>query len=247
MLMTIGFLSVAQADIIAYTSFEEVGLAKNEEGYDAQYIDTGDASVDHALVNNTGQMQVEYNTIIGGTEMGFSSSYVNTRDDVGLTDGDYVGVTDYTGVSYTNGTQGFEMSDPDGMMVLTLDTVNLTGYTNTGISLDLYTNSSGWESDDLIMAYVEMNDGAQIDLLNTTGYDIDNLTIEGVWTNLYADLSGYTSATLSIALDSNAATESIFIDNVVFEGSPVPVPAAIWLLGSGVLGLIGIGREKSRH
>ena len=34
---------------------------------------------------------------------------------------------------------------------------------------------------------------------------------------------------------------------VDFNANPVPVPAAIWLFGSGLLGLIGIGRRKKRN
>jgi len=34
----------------------------------------------------------------------------------------------------------------------------------------------------------------------------------------------------------------VFYDNIIF--SPVPVPAAVWLFGSGLLGLIGIARRK---
>jgi hypothetical protein len=43
-----------------------------------------------------------------------------------------------------------------------------------------------------------------------------------------------------------AAVVSIF-DNgdVVLNSNPVPVPAAVWLLGSGLLGLIGIRRKNS--
>jgi uncharacterized membrane protein len=29
-----------------------------------------------------------------------------------------------------------------------------------------------------------------------------------------------------------------------FKASPVPVPAAVWLFGSGLLGIIGIGRKR---
>jgi len=33
-------------------------------------------------------------------------------------------------------------------------------------------------------------------------------------------------------------------DVVVSGGAPVPVPAAVWLFGSGLLGLVGVGRRK---
>lgn len=33
--------------------------------------------------------------------------------------------------------------------------------------------------------------------------------------------------------------------NIVSAAAPVPLPAAVWLLGSGLLGLIGVGRRRS--
>lgn len=231
-------ISTVQADIIAYTSFEEQDVFSS-----TQYADTGDAATDHALASNASQPVVNY-TSIGG-ELGFSSYYTNTRDDVGLTDGDYVGVTNYTyNFSYTDGDQGFQMSDADGMMTLTLDTVDLTGYTDTSLSMDLFVGSTGWETTDVIRAYITTDSGSELDLLNTTGSDIDDLDIEGAWINLTEDLTGYSSATLSIELDSNAAYEAIYIDNIAFNGSTVPVPGAVWLLGSGLLAAVGLRRKK---
>ena len=244
LLLPLGFVTTVQAmampiSTIAYTSFEEPTY------YNGYYTDTGDSTTDHALASNSGEPVVNY-TSIGG-ELGFSSYYTNTRDDVGLTDGDYVGVTTWTpttSIGYTDGSQGFQMSDADGMMTLTLDTVDLTGFTNTSLSFDLFVNETGWESTDSIRAYVTMNDGTEIDLLNTETSDIDDLSIEGYWMDMDLDLSSYDSATLSIALDSNAATEAVYVDNVVFEGTQVPVPAALWLMITGILGFIGYKRKK---
>lgn len=42
------------------------------------------------------------------------------------------------------------------------------------------------------------------------------------------------------------ADESWGLDNVQVEISAVPVPAAVWLFGSGLLGLIGLGRRKRK-
>ena len=63
--------------------------------------------------------------------------------------------------------------------------------------------------------------GQFIPILDTTGLDIDDLGIEGAWFNLYLDLAGYTEATLQVALDSNAGTEAIYIDNVVFSSNAI--------------------------
>lgn len=229
----------AMGEVIAYTSFEEPSTG-------SQYVDSGDSATDHALANNTGQMSVSY-TSTGG-ELGFSTWYTNTRDDVGLTDGDYTGVTNYTGwVGSFTGNNGFEMSDADGMLTLTLDTVDLTGYTDTSVSLDLFVNETGWETSDIISIYLTMNDGSIISLMDTTGSDIDDLGIEDYWISLTADnLDGYTSATLCVSLDSNAAYEAIFVDNVVFEGTAsVPVPGTLILLGSSLVALAGFRRKNA--
>jgi len=35
------------------------------------------------------------------------------------------------------------------------------------------------------------------------------------------------------------------VDDIEITGNPVPVPAAVWLLGSGLLGLVGLRRRQS--
>ena len=44
-------------------------------------------------------------------------------------------------------------------------------------------------------------------------------------------------------LTFNAATNSYYWDVTVFEA--VPLPAAVWLFGSGLIGLIGLARRKT--
>ena len=37
----------------------------------------------------------------------------------------------------------------------------------------------------------------------------------------------------------------VFYDNLSFaQVAPVPVPAAVWLFGSGLLGLLGVARRR---
>lgn len=229
----------AQADLIAYTSFEEAVLG-------GKYTDTLDASTNHALINNSGEAIVQY-TSVGG-ELGFSSYYYSTGG-AGLTDGDYVGVTDYTGTvsAYTDGTQGFQLSDLDGIMETTIDTVDLTGYTGNTVSMDLFVASTGWEGTEVFRASVLLDNGSEIELLNTSGSDIDELEIEGNWMTLTADLGTATSAQLIFSLESNAADEAIFVDNIRFNGtaSTVPIPNGVILLGWGLIGLAGIKRKIS--
>jgi hypothetical protein len=51
---------------------------------------------------------------------------------------------------------------------------------------------------------------------------------------------------LHILTDGTPAGGSIFWDDASLEVSAVPVPAAVWLFGSGLLGLVGVARRKSR-
>ncbi len=229
--MTIAGLATAASaggQVISFTSFENAFVG-------SQYMDLGDAGMDHDLVNNPGQSVVDF--LADGVEIGFDSFYFNTRNDVGLTDGDFVGATDFTGTvgSFTDGTQGFQMSDADGTMRTSFDTVAVpAGAPRTlvewSVCLDLFVQETGWESDDRIRIWVVAG-GNEIDLLNTTGSDIDDLGIEGGWDTLTLDLTGFLEATLHVELESNAATEAIFLDNIVFK--TIPTPGSLALLGLG--------------
>ena len=47
---------------------------------------------------------------------------------------------------------------------------------------------------------------------------------------------------IAISTDAFDGADSIGIDNFTIDS--VPLPAAVWLFGSGLLGLIGIARRK---
>lgn len=201
--------SASQTTItLGYSSFEEPALG-------TQYTDTGSALVDHALSNNTGESAVNY-TSTGG-ELGFASAYVNSRSSTGLTDGDDVGVTNLAS-SYSDGTQGFQLSDTDGQLTVSMDAVDLSGVTSPEVSIDYFVGSTSWETDDVIRIWVLADGSTEIDLLNTTGQDVDNLGIENSWTTLTQDLTGYNTAVLYFSLDSNSGLETVHIDNIIFTG-----------------------------
>ena len=207
----------AQTPIIAGTSFEEPAAVGG------QYVDTGDPNVDHALASNPGEPVVNF-TSTGG-ELGFSSFYTNTRGTgVGLTDGDLVGVRNETTDvgAYIDGSQGFEINDPDGLMTVTLDDVDLTGAANPFVTVSYFLNQTSWESDDVARIWVDA-DGVEMDLLNTAGSDIDDLGIEGAWQTVSLDLTGTTLATLHFELDSNASAENLYVDHIVFSDGALPV------------------------
>ena len=219
--------------VIAGTSFEEPAAVGGS------YTDTGDATVAHDLVNNAGEPLVDY--VAAATELGFDAVYEPyDTPGSGLTDGDFVGVTDFTGAvgAYTDGTQGYQISDSDGNMITTFDLVDMGGFTNNTVSLDLFINSTGYEGDgtvnesgsDRIRVYVvDMTDGSEYDLLDTTGSDINDLGIEGAWQNLSVSLPDNAQAELVFEVRTNSSSEAVYMDNVVFTGEEVP-PAVSFTL-----------------
>jgi hypothetical protein len=60
---------------------------------------------------------------------------------------------------------------------------------------------------------------------------------------LSIDFSGLASGgiTPGVSFDFSADTDSLSIGDI----RPVPLPPALWLFGSGLLGLIGIAKKKS--
>lgn len=221
----------AMADVIAHQSFEY-------DGTGGKYYDTGDAAVDHQLFNNPGEAWVDYDGADGS--MAFNAWYFNTRNSSGLVDGDYVGVTSFTGSgvgAYTDGVQGYQFSDTDGYMEIQFGSVDLSSWTNVKLTFDIFVQSTGWETSDHFA--FGMNGS---DLYSTAGSDIDDLGLEGLWTSFEYDLGDLASGALSIGLDSNAANEAIFIDNIVFSGDYIPAPGALALLA-----IAGLAARRRRR
>ena len=203
-----------ESTLLAGTSFEQASTG-------SQYTDTGDASEDHALVNNPGQADVNFTAANG--EMGFTS-YFYTTGSGGLSN-DFTGVSSYTGTvgAFTDGAQGFQMTDVDGLMELTFDEVDVSDGGVT-LSIDAFIQSTGWEVADLVRIWI-VADGGEVDLLNTTGQDIDNLGIEDQWITYTLDLDGYDSAELHVSLASNSGSETLYIDNISFSQGNSPLAA----------------------
>lgn len=209
LLICCGYHTYSQT--FASTSFEDPVVVAG-----VQYTDTGNPATDHDLVNNPGEPPVDF--VSTGGEIGFNATFI-AGGSVGLTDGDYVGVTDFTGAvsTFIDGLQGYQFQDTDGTMLLTFDAVSLTGRTNPTLDMYYFVRETGWESGDSIRIWLELNGGTEIDLFNTFGQDIDNLGVEGLWTQATANLSGFTTATLKVLFASNSGSEELFLDHITFS------------------------------
>jgi hypothetical protein len=82
----------------------------------------------------------------------------------------------------------------------------------------------------------DWNLGGTLDLANTVGWGSDTKVILQLQNNLLAETA--------------SAGEVAFIQKkkggIGITVNPVPVPAAVWLFGSGLIGLVGLARRKTR-
>jgi len=211
--------SGAMADVLYSQSFE------NADWLGGKYYDTGDADVAHDLVNNDGEAWVDVD--------GMNATYTPFDPaGVGLTDGDYVGVTNYGSQGFYDGEQGYQMSDTDGIMSLTSDVYDNADF----VTVAIFLADTGYEDADWLIISM-----GGVELLNLGGTNDGGLAMEeasGVWIVVSGAVSG---GALDISFGSNSGSEAVYIDAISIEGSAVPAPAALALLG-----LAGIASRRRR-
>jgi len=107
-------------------------------------------------------------------------------------------------------------------------------------------NSSTLSVSTLSVTGLGLNDGQTHEWQATSGFDLSTATWNNV-NSIELSLDTLLSATTSTSGES-AFTESKFVGGgmVTIETSVVPVPAAIWLFGSGLLGLASIARRSNK-
>lgn len=202
----------SQADVIKMESFEMKSDAET-------YTDPMDPAIDHFLVNQPGQALVVY--------AGWSAWYRNTRNGVGLTDGDVFGVGQNGPTAWADGQQGYRINDTDGAIDLLFDPVDKA---NT-VHLSLYITDSMWEEDDVIQILWGTHT-----ILDTSGLDIDDLNLEGRWLEFTTTSRQFEA--LQITVETNANDEGVFIDHIRWSQT-VPSP--------GGLAVLGLGAARSRR
>ena len=94
-------------------------------------------------------------------------------------------------------------------------------------------------------------DGIQIVILDSTtpepGYSGSNpFVFHGMENLITASLLtvGTHELTFTSGPDFNNEFDDYMFQNVTLEYSPVPIPASVWLFGSGLIGLVGFARKR---
>ena len=222
-MLLVSAIAIAQIETV---SFEE------PEVFDGDYTDTGNPNESHDLLNNPNQPLLDFTS--NGGELGFNARYepYNTPGE-GLTDGDEVGVTD-NGPSETfpfpHGNQGYQISDVDGNFILEFDPIISTS-TAAFIFVDYFIAETGFEGDgtvnesgsDRLRIYVRhLEENTEYDILDTTGNDINDLGIEGVWNTGFVELPPFISVphTFQIVIEvrCNSGAEAFYFDRIQFNG-----------------------------
>ncbi len=222
------------------------------------YIDPDFITI-HLLDNHATPYGSVTHTYSGG-ELGFTSTFTPTRTgtsgSTGLADGDALGVlansylvssTDVP--SWATG-QGYVIEDPDGMLTIEFDIINLAGTSNPHFQMDLWVDFTSYEagsgSNDRIFIGLDIDNGSSIvTVLDSDGggaggggggdldsyiYPASSSLIEAVMTNIDFDLTAYVGSTvkLFIEADFDSGSEKVILDNISFTegaigGLPMPL------------------------
>jgi len=152
-----------------------------------------------------------------------------------------LGYSDYDSMTGQNDGNRYMFLD-DGAVVAAR--VNTTGFNS--IKLDLAIRSKDFESDDRM--YV----GWMVSAVQPTSWNnfnqLDSLPFNETWTNKHYVLGSEAANTQDLWISfyiQGGEADQLFADNVLVSGtaSAVPLPPSVWLLGAGLVGLIGLRRK----
>ena len=133
-------------------------------------------------------------------------------------------------------------SYPDGMNdVLWSPSIDIAGLTDITLTAGIaVVDTDGYE----YAAILLQADDWDVSREWTSWVDEDYTNAAALW-DITDFLEGASSFKVGFWLYADMDSSGYFgADNIEVSGNQVPVPAAVWLLGSGLLGLMGIRRKK---
>lgn len=111
-------------------------------------------------------------------------------------------------------------------------TLTLSGGGGTGIGPDITSNLFPASGVTFAWAAAESSTGTAGVEFSISGLDV---------------LNGFSSRDFTVQLGAGSTQDAVGEDLVSLSGTVVPVPAAVWLFGSGLIGLLGVSRRRDRN
>lgn len=242
LLIVLGLSVNSWAQFVAGTGFEDPAVVGSV------YTDLIDVRTDHALADNSGEPVVNF-TALGSpptNEIGFTSFYTDTRGSgSGIGDGDTIGVSS---ANVNTGSNSFSFNDPDGLLTLTTDSIDISTSGSVRLSLWYFINNTGFESNDNFFASISVDGGSDTFITfreaggPVVGNDIEGLT--GAWTQAISPVFSGNSVVLTFGVDFNSETETLFLDDIGVSTIPEPSTYAL-ILGGLAIGVVIWKRRRS--
>ena len=242
LLVVLGLSVNSWAQFVAGTGFEDLG------GVNARYIDgTPEHLTDHALDNHGGGQPIVDFTDVGG-EIGFGSFFTETGNTAGLRD---AGTGDFIGVSTADartGSNSFRFSDPDGILTLTPDAIDISGEGAVRLTFWYLIKNATFESTDRFFANITVDGGTPtslIDVQNSGGTDIEALA-DDTWRQIISPIisASANSVVLDFNVQFNSVSETLFLDDIEVNAIPEPATYAL-ILGGLAIGVVIWKRRRS--
>lgn len=196
--------------------------------------------------------QIATSVASGATSDTVSSSgylFTYTRDKLftGYADGSGTPIGRPVAISWPSGVeaQAVTVGPATGPAQITIQRIDGNVFDITSFTAKLLANTAATGASFEVMPLLNGNDGFANPLIfDATGYYGNTFS--------YNDSPNYFGSTLSLK-GFDTYTFSLFVDFALTgltlvdasAPAPVPVPAALWLFGSGLIGLIGVARRKA--
>jgi hypothetical protein len=187
------------------------------------------------------QADVVFQENFDGNGPGFSAWTIEDGPDTGYTWVEQDAFWNYSGGSgyCAAADSDFDYAAYDDKLSYAID---ISGYTDLAMTVNVgYLNSDwgeGYEAVGYILGYVDGNPvSTTIDFFSGDYPDGDPQPYD----LSFADGASTLDLTFQFVTDGGGY---FMVDDIEITGSPVPVPAAVWLLGSGLLGLVGMRKRQ---